>query len=611
MPAGDALHWTGMNQTWNFMCADCHSTNLRRNFNLASDSYHTTWSELDVSCEACHGPGSRHVAWAKSSASGRDDGKKGLVAWLADNSGGKWVLDPAVGTAARTAPRSSNAEIETCAFCHSRRREIAESFAYGHPFLDSAVPSLLEAEVYFSDGQIQEEDYEYGSFLQSRMFRMGVTCSNCHESHSLKLRASRNEVCAQCHLPAKFDVESHSHHPVGSTGAECANCHMPTRTYMVIDVRRDHAIRVPRPDLSAALGTPNACNNCHADKSAQWAADRIAAWFGSDRRSEAHYGAIIDAGRRGAAGAEAGLATLALDTGEPDIVRATGLSLLPSFAANTGPEQIKAYLGGLKEPDPLIRATAVDSLVSFAPDQRVAVVAPLLDDQVLAVRIAAARSLAGTPAASLTPDQQASLDRASVELLQSLQATAERPETQLTIGAFLAERGRIAEAEAAYRSGLRLDPTSAPLMVNLADLYRATDRDGEAEPLLRHAIAAQPDFAPAYHALGLLLARQHDMPNALAALQRAVVLAPQDARYAYVFGVALNSDGKPADALAILKQANARHPADVDILVALVTMSRDAGDRQGAIGYAQELVRIAPNDPQAKVLLQSLGAAAP
>jgi Flp pilus assembly protein TadD len=611
MPAGDALHWTGMNQTWNFMCADCHSTDLRRNFYLASDSYRTTWSEVDVSCEACHGPGSHHVAWARSPASVADDGRKGLVVWLADSSGGTWALDPAVGTATRTAPRASNAEIETCAFCHARRREIAETFAYGHPFLDSAVPSLLDADVYFPDGQIQEEDYEYGSFLQSRMFRMGVTCSNCHEPHSLKLRAAGNQVCAQCHLPAKFDVEAHSHHKPGSAGAECANCHMPTRTYMVIDVRRDHAIRVPRPDLSAALGTPNACNNCHTDKSALWAADQVAAWFGPSRRSEAHYGTIIDAGRRGAAGAEAGLAALALDEGEPGIVRATALSLLPRFAANTGPEQIKAYLGGLKDPDPLIRATAIDSLAPFAPDQRLPVVAPLLDDKVLAVRIAAARSLAGAPAASLTPDQQAALDRAGLELLQSLQATAERPESQLSIGAFLAERGRIAEAETAYRAGLRLDPGSAPLMVNLADLYRATDRDGEAEPLLRQAIAAQPDFAPGYHALGLLLARQHDMPNALAALQKALVLAPEDARYAYVYAVALNSAGKSADALTILKQANARHPADVDILVALVTMSRDAGDRQGAIGYARELVRIAPNDPQAKALLQSLGGAAP
>jgi predicted CXXCH cytochrome family protein len=286
MPAPNRLLPTVV--TWNYMCADCHSTDLRRNYDLATDSYRTTWSEIDVSCEACHGPGSDHVAWARSPAPTPGAGDQGLVTFLAVRSGARWVLDRSLGTAIRTAPRSSNNEIETCGLCHSRRHEIATSFAYGQPLLDSAVPSLLAEGVYFPDGQIQEEDYEYGSFLQSKMFAMGVTCSNCHDPHSLKLRAPGNQLCAQCHLPARFDTEAHSHHKAGSPGAQCANCHMPARTYMVVDARRDHAIRVPRPDLSLVLGTPNACNTCHADRSVQWAADQVAAWYGPNRRSEAH-----------------------------------------------------------------------------------------------------------------------------------------------------------------------------------------------------------------------------------------------------------------------------------------------------------------------------------
>lgn len=609
--AGDALHWTGMNQTWNFMCASCHSTNLQRSFDLSTNSYHTTWSELDVSCEACHGPGSRHVAWAKLPASVPADGKKGLMAFLADTGGGRWVLDAAVGTATRTAPRSSNSEIETCAFCHARRHEIAATFAYGHPLLDSAVPSLLAAGTYFPDGQIQEEDYEYGSFLQSRMFERGVTCSNCHDPHSLKLRAPGNQVCAQCHLPAKFDTAAHFHHEPGSTGAQCANCHMPTRTYMVIDVRRDHDIRIPRPDLSAAINTPNACNNCHTDRSAQWAADQVAGWFGPNRRSEAHYGSTIEAGRRGEPGADAALATLSLDAAQPGIVRATALSLLPQFSANFGPDEIKAYLGGLQDPDPLIRTAAVEALSPFPPDQRIPVAAPLLDDKVKAVRIAAARSLASVPLASLSPEQQKALEQASAELVEAEEATAERPESELSIGAFLAERGEFAQAEAAYRAALRLDPAFAPAMVNLADLYRSTDRQSEAEALLRQAIAQQPSYAPAHHALGLLYAREHNTASALPALQKAVVLEPDNARYAYVYAIALNSAGQTQDALDILKQANGQHPADFDILIALATISRDAGDRQAAIGYAKELVRVAPNAAQARSLLGSLGSSLP
>jgi predicted CXXCH cytochrome family protein len=605
---GDPLYWTGMNQTWNYMCADCHSTGLRRNYDLASDSYKTSWSDIDVSCEACHGPGSRHVAWASAPAGGPADASKGLVAYLADRGGGRFVLDPGAATAHRTAPRESNAEIETCAFCHARRHEIAASFGYGRPLLDSAVPSLLEAGVYFPDGQIQEEDYEYGSFLQSRMYAMGVTCSNCHEPHGLKLRAAGNQVCAQCHRPASFDTTAHHHHQPGSAGAECANCHMPTRTYMVIDARRDHAIRIPRPDLSAALGTPNACTNCHADRSAAWAAGQVAGWYGPNRRAEPHYGAIIDAGRKGEPGADAALAALILDGQQPGIVRATGLSLLPGFAADIGPDEIKAYLAGVGDGDPLVRMAAIDALAPFAPEQRAAVAAPLLDDKVAAVRIAAARALAAAPAGALTPDQQAALERDSAELIAAERASAERPEAQLTIGASEAEAGNFAAAEAAYRAGLRLDPRSAPLMVNLADLYRAVNQDSRAEPVLRQAIAAAPDYAPAYHALGLLLARSHDMPGALAALQKAVVLAPEDGRYAYVYAIALNSAGKVPDAVAVLKQAGARHPADADILSALATISRDSGDRAAAIAYAEQLVKAVPNDRQARALLESLRA---
>jgi tetratricopeptide (TPR) repeat protein len=310
-------------------------------------------------------------------------------------------------------------------------------------------------------------------------------------------------------------------------------------------------------------------------------------------------------------GADAALAALSLDQARPGIVRATALSLLPQFSADFGPGEIKAYLSGLQDADPLVRAAALEALAPFPPDQRLTVAAPLLGDKIKAVRIAAARALAPAPTTSMTSEQQEALERASAELIAAEESTAERPESQLSIGAFLAERGKLDQAEAAYQAALRIDPAFAPVMVNLADLYRSTGRESDAEAMLHQAISRQPDYAPAYYSLGLLYARQHKTADALPALQKALILAPDNPRYVYVYAIALNSAGQTRDALEILQQAGHRHPADFDILTALVTISRDAGNREAAIGYAEDLVRAAPNAPQARGLLESLRNSSP
>ena len=354
---GDPLHWTGRDQTWNYQCADRHSTGLKKNYDLASDTYATSWTDLDVGCEACHGPGSRHVAWAKAHTegsaypSGTDASRMDLTNWLKPTDIGHWEMNPETGIARRTEKLVST-ELETCAACHSRRKVIANNPTPGAPYLDAYLPALLDSGLYHADGQIDGEVYEYGSFLQSRMHAAGVTCANCHDPHSAKLRAEGNALCAQCHLPEKFDVAAHHHHRPGSTGAQCVNCHIPTKNYMVVDARRDHSIRVPRPDLSVSLGTPNACTQCHADRPVQWAAETVAGWYPGGRETTSHYGTALHAGRIGAADAEQQLDRLILDQGQPAIARASALPLLAPYASPVSEPAIKA---AIHDPDPLIR----------------------------------------------------------------------------------------------------------------------------------------------------------------------------------------------------------------------------------------------------------------
>ncbi len=604
--SSDPLHWTGRNQTWNYMCADCHSTDLRKNYDLAKDSYATTWSEIDVSCEACHGPGSNHVAWAQSHKSSYNvgAGDDGLVVNLKPASGVWAGSEPDTGTMHWKGLARSHDEIETCAPCHSRRHSISTDYQPGQPFLDAYVPSLLEDGVYYPDGQILEEDYEWGSFLQSRMYHEGVTCSDCHNPHSAKLPSDNlNTVCGKCHSPAKFGTEQHHHHQAGSAGALCVNCHMPTHTYMVVDVRRDHSLRVPRPDLSLAFGTPNACNQCHQDKSIRWAADAVVKWYGPNRRQEAHFVEAIDAGRRGLPSAEKDLVALITDSQKPSIARATALSLLPDYLTPAG---LPAVQSSLNDSDALVRREAVQALDPLPPQERVRLAAPLLTDPIRSVRIEAARLLAGTQPNLLQESQKTALDRAVSELIAAEMAAADRPENHVNLALLYSQMGRMSEAESELQIALRLDPRDVPAMVNLADLYRTQNRDDQGEPWLQKAIAVMPNAAEPVHALGLLKIRQKQYPQALNFLGKAAALQPSNVRYSYVYAVALNSTGQPDQAIAILQQAHQRRPADRQVLMGLIAFLRDKGNLPLAISYARQLVQLAPDDPDAKATLAQL-----
>ena len=603
----DPLHWTGRNQTWNYMCADCHSTNLRKNYDLANDSYATTWSEIDVSCETCHGPGSNHVAWAQTHQKGSykpGDGPNGLIVDLKPASGSWASLEPDTGTMHwKGQPRSHN-EINTCAPCHSRRHPITSDYQPGQSFLDGYVPSFLEEGVYYPDGQILEEDYEWGSFIQSKMYHEGVTCSDCHDPHTAKLPpVSLNEVCGKCHSLQKFGSEQHHHHKAESAGALCVNCHMPTKTYMVVDMRRDHSFRVPRPDFSVAYGTPNACNQCHKDKSNTWAADTVVKWYGPNRRQEAHFVAAIDAGRRGLPNAEKALTALITDSAKPGIARATALSLLPPYLT---PSSMPAVQTALSDSDALVRSQAVRSLEPLPPQERVHLAAPLLTDPVRYVRIEAARLLAGTPPEQLQDAQKTALDRAITELVASEMASAERPESHMNLALLYAQMGRTSEAESELQTALKLDPKFVPAMVNLADLYRTQQRDDEGQRWLENAIAVEPNAAEPIYALGLLKIRQKKYQDALGLLAKAASLQPNNTQYSYVYAVALNSAGHPDGAITVLQQAHQKRPADRQVLDALIAFERDTGNLSAAINYAQQLVQLVPDDPSAKAMLAQL-----
>jgi Flp pilus assembly protein TadD len=602
--AGDPLHWTGLDQNWNFMCADCHSTNVRKNYHFGTRTYSTAYAEIDVACEACHGPGSHHVAWvARSGDWRRYEANRGLPVTLDERRGVNWKIDRITGNALRSTPRHSEREIEMCARCHSRRSQIHEDYVHSQPVDDDYRVSLLDENLYYPDGQIKDEVYEYGSFIQSRMFHAGVTCSDCHEPHSLKLRAEGSGVCLQCHAAQKYNSARHHFHNVGTAGSQCVECHMPTRTYMVVDARRDHSMRIPRPELTVELGVPNACNGCHRDRTAAWAAQLVAKWHGHEPAGFQQFAKTLYAGSIGAPGSQELLAKLAADRQQPAIARASALALMAVAPGSVTAEPIR---DSVHDTSPMVRRGAARVLSGAASQASAGTVVPLLNDRVRAVRIEAAEALAGAPADALPKGASAALEKAISEYVAAQQLNADRPEAHSNLALLFAREKRFGEAKAELNSALSLDPSFTPAAVDLADLDRELGSETEGEHILRDAIARSPDDASLQHALGLLLVRQGRRQEALDRLAAAARLDPSNARFVYVYAVALNDAGQTDRALMTLEDDLKRHPYDRDALAAMTDFYRSAAKPRQAIIYARRLAALVPNDAQVQQQLMQL-----
>jgi len=583
IPPGDPLHWTRPAFNWNFSCADCHATGLVRSYDAARDTYDTQAARFDVGCQACHGPAEAHLAWA----TGKGGEKPGFAAPLRDD---------------------GLRQLETCARCHSRRAPLGDGFDHRNRLMDDFLPALLSEGLYFADGQIQDEVYEYGSFVQSKMHAKGVRCSDCHEPHSLGLRRPGNQMCTTCHsvapeLPAHvdgttlerkaYDVPEHHRHAPGTPGSYCVDCHMSERTYMGVDERHDHGFRIPRPDLAARMGAPDACTSCHAEEGSDWAAERVREWFGPKRPAEP-FGLALAAGRAGSPGAADALLALAGSEANA-IVRASALELLLRYPSQPA---LEAFARGTRDADPLVRHAALAGLEALAPEERLPLMGPLLADPLRAVRAEAVRLLFELPAQALGPFGEA-FERARAEHATIQRDLAERPEARLNLAHALGSQGLTREAREELRAALRLEPLFVPARVNMAELVRTPGDESEAEGTLRDGLTLPldgPGEAALRHSLGLSLVRQGRSAEALAELARAAALAPDEPRFAYVHAIALH-ERSPEAGRRVLEELLARAPWYREAAFALADYRAAAGDEEGARQALAALAAINPHDP--------------
>ncbi|MEE4273463.1 MAG: tetratricopeptide repeat protein [Thermoanaerobaculales bacterium] len=581
IPPEDWLHWTRPAQNWNGMCAECHSTNLVKGYDHETRSFETTWSEIDVSCEACHGPGSEHVEWAELPPMARPaSGDDGLII--------------------RTSELTSREQVELCAPCHSRRGELGD-FRHGRlELLDNLVPSLLDEGLYHADGQILDEVYVYGSFVQSKMYANDVRCSDCHDVHSLKLRFEGNELCGQCHRLDTYDSADHHFHKQEvdgkpSAAALCISCHMPQQPYMVIDWRADHSLRVPRPDLSREIGTPNACGveGCHADKSLDWQVAEYQTWYGRSRKP--HYGTTLAAGRLLDPEARTGLIRLAGDQLYPAIVRATALNLLGGYPP--GGDTAALFDLVLADDEPMVRRTAVEVVNTTSPEDTVEKLVPLLFDPVRAVRTMAASRLAGTPDEMLKPYQRERLAAVIEEHVADMTYSLDFAFAGHNLGNLWSQLGDMERAVESYEAALEVDELFFPAKMNLAVLYNSMGRNTEAEQLLREVLDAYPEEGQAAYSLGLLLAEMNRIDEAVVFLRRAAEIRPGRARAHYNLGLALQSLGRIGEAGAALARAVEVEPANLDYLYALADHHARLGNYRAALVVVDQMIASHPESP--------------
>ena len=589
----DDLHWTGIAQRWNNMCAECHSTDYEKKFNDVRSEYHSTFVEINVSCEACHGPGSVHLELASKWAPG-------------------WNRSRGYGLA--NLKLTAENQIQACAPCHSRRNVVKAGMKAGDNYYDHYSNQLLTTGIYYPDGQVLDEDYVHGSFIQSKMYHKGIRCTDCHDPHTAKLKHDGNQLCTSCHQhpTAKYDSVAHHFHKIDSEGAKCVNCHMPTTTYMEVHARRDHSLRIPRPDLSLKIDVPNACTGCHLklenvsaekreslklyqdwmlaaregdaevkaelERANRYCDEACDKWYGEARRRDEHFGTAVAAGQNNSPEAVELLRRLLSRKGfeAPAIARATALQVL----SEVNPQVASIEAAKLAADDhPLVRTAAMNAMVGGGtPTVAASVLEFALDDPVRSVRVEAARNLLDLPRDTWSQTVGSKFVAALNELEQSMLFNNDRGGAHLALGIFAEQQGRNQQAIEHYQKAIAVEPSVTGPRTNLA-------------ALLERNLGAQPN-ADSKTAVALKQEIDRLRKEELPLLKRDVELLPSASGIQYRYGLALYVDGQKDLAATHLVRAAELENTRADFAQAAAMALEAAGQWEQAVRWARETVKI-------------------
>ncbi len=539
------LHWTNQAQNWNSMCADCHSTNVAKGYDIATDSYRTTFSEINVACEACHGAASRHVEWANNQQYNESITNYGLTVKTSDINNEEYV--------------------DLCMRCHSRRTAISD-FHHDLDIYNHSIPTLPTPVNYHIDGQIKDEDYVFASFAQSKMYMRDVKCNDCHNVHSNKLLYDDNRLCTQCHRADDYDTYSHHFHKqkgekgeavvaadgvrfeVGD-GSRCVNCHAPARFYMGVDYRNDHSFRVPRPDLTEKLGTPNACNNCHADKSPQWAVNYINKWHGISRHSQ--YGEVFKSAESGDNKSFMKLVDIYEDEVYPPIIRATALTFMGQYYQKQSKEIL---ISAMQNTNNHVRYNALKNIVVDDAKSFKAVL-ELLSDNTKAIRIECSNKLQGINRGEMQSKYLKLLQKADNENVEQLRYNADFPSGKFNLANYYYNTHQIDKAETWFLKTLEQDREFHAAKLNLAYLYNSVGNHAKADLMFTDYLQNMQNDGNSMFAYSLFLAERKFYDKSLKYMLTASELLPENARILYNIAMMYEFEKNRKKAIQYLQKA--------------------------------------------------------
>lgn len=573
------LHWSRGGLNWNNMCADCHSTNVRKNYDEKKHSYDTKYSIINVNCEACHGPGKQHV----------ED-----VNRMGDN-----YVD--TGTFQMTLDTKPKELVDQCARCHMRREQYSTHFNFEGTMLDHYFPQILIDPLYYPDGQILDEVYVYGSFVQSKMYQNDVTCNNCHNSHSLKLRFDDNKLCAQCHLPEQYDTPKHHFHIENTEASQCINCHMTGRFYMGNDFRRDHSFRIPRPDLSLKYGSPNACTGCHEDKDDKWAWSEFKKQYGEV--DSIHFSEKLAPGIAHKHNAHIGLSELINDETQPEMVRASAVRAISNYNTDNLIEQ---YLALLNDESPLVRGTTIDVLSEVNTTEYATYFLPLLEDPKRSVRIKAFYGLSGLTEMQIPEQYKESYNKVKKEFFDHLETNADFVGGRTKKANYYLKMGNLQKGIEGYESALKIDITNNQVRLDLANLYYRNQDYTNAEYTFKKVIKQEPEYGPVYYSLALLYAELNRTDDAIVQMQNAMKRMPENTRVYYNLSLLYSKKQDFKNTENTLLKGLKIDANNESLLYALAYHYYNSKQPEKARNIVIKLVDLYPNNTQYLSFLQEL-----